>query len=293
MALYDKNGNELVTAYDAEGSEALTVYDANGDVAWIADRQVIFCNYNVGQWYIGNGSRIPTDVKTEYTNLQTTIFNNIQPDICLMQEATTTFCQDGTKAVDFLAPWFSDIHTTRGTTGFQAHMMASKTAEITNYTEVAFENASGNYPGYETGYITINGKQIFLLNTHIITTPQATQDAQIAEVMAAVADKEYFIISGDFNMVIHELTDDDYINCIKPFVDLGYHTANCGDFGIFSTYYRTAEAEPEDGYKPATDQIITSANIDIVNVYVDTTKLTDDIADKIDHVPLVAVLDIN
>lgn len=293
MALYDKDGNELVTVYDAEGNEVLTVYDAEGNVIWVADRQITVCCYNVGQWYIGSGSRIPTENKTEYTALQTTIFNNIRPDICMMQEAPTTFCKDGTLAADFLSTWFDDIHITRGAEGFKAHTMASHNLPIRDYTEVGFVNASGNYPGYETGYVTVNGHQIFLVNTHIVTTPQATQEAQVAEIRAAVADKEYFIICGDFNFVIHSLTDEDYTDCIKPFVDLGYHTANCGEFGIFNTYYRTAEADPEDGYKPATDHIITSSNIDIISVYVDTTKLTDNINDKIDHIPLVAVLDVN
>lgn len=293
MALYDKDGNQLVTCYDSSGNAITAAYDSNGNVVWIADRQIVVCNYNVGQWYIGSSERIPVDKKEEYTELQTTIFNNIRPDICLMQEATSTFCQDGTLAKDFLSQWFEYIEITRGSSGFQAHMMATKDIPIEDYTVVPFVNASGNYPGYETAYITVNGKRIFLLNTHIITTPQYRQEAQIAEVMDAVADKEYFIVSGDFNLVIHDGSEEDYINCIKPFLDAGYHTANCGDFGIFPTYRRTEEANPQDGYEPATDHIITSANINIVNAYVDTTKLTDNIADKIDHVPLVAVLDIN
>lgn len=292
MALYDKDGNQLATCYDSSGSAITTAYDPNGNVVWIADRQIVVCNYNVGQWYIGSSERIPVDKKTEYTALQTAIFNNIRPDICLMQEATSTFCQDGTLAEDFLSQWFEYIEITRGNSGFQAHIMATKDIPIEDYTVVPFVNASGNYPGYETAYVTVNGKRIFLLNTHITTT-QSTQEAQVAEVLAAVSQKEYFIIAGDFNTVIHDKTETDYINCIKPFVDAGYHTANCGAFGVLPTYRRTAEADPQDGYEPATDHIITSANIDIIDAYVETTKLTDNIAEKIDHIPLVAVLDIN
>lgn len=292
MAVYDKDGYTLSAAYDKDGYTLSAVYDKDGNNIWTADRNLTVACYNVGQWYIGNGSRIPAEVKAEYTELQTTIFDNIHADICMMQEATTTFCQDGTLAETFLEPWFNDVHITRGNAGFQAHMIASKNIRIEDYTEVPFISAGGNYPGYETAYISYNGKRIFLLNTHV-TTSQATQELQCEEVLQAVADKEYFVICGDFNTVIHDKTEVDYINCIKPFADEGYNLANCGNFGIFNTYRRTAEAEPQDGYKPATDHIITSANIDIEQVFVDTTKLTDGIGDKIDHIPIVAVLSIN
>lgn len=288
MNIYNVDGNAISLCYNKNGNALQNAYDVNGNVIWASSASSLkVATYNVGQYYIGNSHPIPTEYKTEYTNLQTTIFNNIQPDICLMQEATNLFCADGTLANTFLSTWFDTFQTTRGDIGYQAHKVATGGITIEDYTEVAFTHAVGNYPGYETFYITVDGKRIFMVNTHM-TTSQSYQEAQCTEILNAVAGKEYFIICGDFNTVISALNDEDYIKCIKPFIDLGYKDANCGRFGIFPTYYDTSD--PNADYKPATDHIIVSPNITISDAWVNTTKLTDGLNDKIDHVPLVAEL---
>jgi hypothetical protein len=289
MAIYDKNGNILSVCYDKNGNPLNVAYDKDGNVVFTSDTFRV-CTYNTGQFYIGNGSPIPTESKSIYTDLQTRIFSDITPDICIMQETTTKFCQDGTLADTFLATWFDNFQTTRGGSGYQAHKVATNGITIEDYTEIPFINAVGNYPGYETFYITVKGKRIFCVNTHM-STNQTYQEAQCTEILNAVEGKEYFIVCGDFNTVIASKTDTDYVNCIKPFIDKGYKDANCGSFGIFPTYYGTAD--PNASYRPATDHIIVSANIDIVNAFVNTLKLTDDINEKIDHMPLVADLIIN
>lgn len=288
MSVYNKNGNALLSVYGKNGSALTHAYDKDGDLVYTSGGVAVrVMNYNVGQYYIGNGSPIPTASKSIYSALQTTIFNNQHPDICVMQEATDQFCADGTLADTFLSSWFDTFETTRGSIGYQAHKIATDGYEISNYTAVPFTNAVGNYPGYETCTITIGNKEVFFVNTHMSTT-QSYQEAQCAEILAAVANKERFVVCGDFNTVIESLSDTDYITCIKPFIDEGYADANCGSFGIFPTYYATAD--PNADYKPATDHIIVSSNIVIANAYVDTTKLTDGIDEKIDHVPLIADL---
>ena len=287
--IYNINGIMINTVYGKTGDALADAYSIDG-IPLINHDVLRVLNYNVGQYYTGAGYPIPTADKSAYSALQTGMFNAIDADVCVMQESPDAFCADGTLADTFLGTWFSYIQTTRGTINYQAHKIATKNTPIANYQSVDFVNAVGNYPGYEKGYITVGGKTICLVNTHLSTT-QSFQKAQAREILDAVANEEYFIVCGDFNTVIHALTDTDYTEIIKPFVDAGYNTANCGDFGIFPTYYRTSN--PDDDYHPATDQIITSANITIVGVYSDKTKLTDGLNDKIDHLPFYADLIIN
>ena len=289
MAVYNLNGTEIQNIYNKSGNKISQAYDKSGNPL-IGDSVLKVMQYNVGQFYIGDGNVIPTELKSTYSTLQTTIFNNHNPDICLMQESPRIFCADGTLSDDFLSTWFNQFASSRGGINYQAHRIATKGYTISNYQEIEFTHPYGNYPGYETCTMSINGHNILFVNTHM-TTSQSEQESQCADILNAVSNAEYFIICGDFNTVISSLSDTDYINCIKPFVDAGYNTANCGSFGILSTYYATAD--PDASYKPATDQIIVSSNITIQDAYVDTTKLTDGIDAKIDHLPLIAELVIN
>lgn len=291
MSVYNGAGSPILSVYNSSGNIIQTAYNSNGDIVYSGGSEnfLRICTYNVGQWYIGNSYPIPTDFKTTYADLQTTIFNHIQPDVCFMQEATTLFCEDGALAETFLSTWLDNVEITRGSIGYQAHMLATNGIEIEDYQALPFINAVGNYPGYETAYITVNGKRIFLVNTHI-STNQEYQELQCAEMLELISDKESFILCGDFNTVIYsDKTQEDWTNCIKPFADAGYNLANGGKFGVFPTYWRTSDPNPSDGYTPATDMIITSSDIEIVNVYTDSTKLFDTVTkDKIDHIPLVA-----
>lgn len=291
--IYNINGDSLSSAYNVSGTGISKAYNSSGTKVFdngSTSSTIRIANYNVGQWYIGNGYTIPTTYKTDYTNLQTTIFNNIDVDICCMQEATDTFCQDGTLASAFLPTWFDDVNTTTGDVNYQAHKIATNGIGMTDYESINFTNGVSNYLTYEKCYVTLNSKTVCIFNTHL-STNQTYQVAQSGELLTAVAEEEYFILCGDFNTVIEDKTEADYTYCIKPFLDAGYSDANCGDFGIFPTYY--ADSDPNADYKPATDHIIVSSNITITNAWVETTKLTDDLEHKIDHVPLVAELTIN
>ena len=80
---------------------------------------------------------------------------------------------------------------------------------------------------------------------------------------------------------------------IKPFVDAGYNVANCtSDSGFIGTY--TSGNTASSTFWP-NDNIITSANLEIDNFIVDTSKI--DVAEQtsqtIDHLPLIAYLTIN
>lgn len=286
MAIYDKNGSPLSACYDKTGSALTKAYNVNGEQIWTsAPTTIKVGTYNVGDWGWGSGLPPVADKET-YLALQNTLFSEIDVDICAMQEWSASFCSDGTQSSVITSQYFEYLQGS-GVWAIGSNIPFDD-FNVMGYTTVG---TSGDYARYEKAHFTIGGKNVCLLNVHF-DTAQATQEAQSAEILSVAEQEEYCIICGDFNTVIASLTDTDYLTCVKPFIDAGFTDANCGDFGIFPTYYRTASPNPSDGYKPATDHIIVSSNITILDAYVNTTKLTDDIEQKIDHVPLVAVLQI-
>ena len=284
MAIYNVQGNNLSACYSQTGSELNKAYNVNGSQIWTKTSTGIkVATYNVGDWGWGAGLIAP-EYKSDYLALQNTIFTNIDADICALQEWNVNFCTDGTLSSVVTSEYFDYLNGT----GYWAigSNIAFSSFNAYNYSTVS---VSGDYAKYEKAYFNIGGIQVCLFNVHF-DTDQTKQEAQCSEILTLANQENYVIICGDFNTVIESLSDTDYTTMIKPFIDDGYTDANCGAFGIFQTYYRTAD--PSDSYKPATDHIIVSSNITITNAYIDTTKLTDGLSQKIDHIPLVAELSI-
>lgn len=78
----------------------------------------------------------------------------------------------------------------------------------------------------------------------------------------------------------------DYTDVIEPILAAGFHSANCTDYGFLVTY----SDQPNSTWTGCLDDIVTSGNIEITSAEVDTTKLTDNIGDKVDHMPLIATV---
>lgn len=287
--IYDLSGAQIDSAYVLNGNHALEAFNLQGSKIHGNETTLRVMTYNVGAWYTGITTPIPTAQKAKYSALQNGIFTRANADICLMQEYLKDFCQDGTLASDFLEPYFNSIDTTNETQGYRGHAICAKGYAVSNYQTHLFSNAGNtNYQGYETATINVNGKTINLINTHNNwqTAPQAIH---MAEVLEAIKGMEYFILCGDFNidMQTEDKTDAQYIQSVKVLLDRGYNMANFNDErGWMKTYYGAAEAT---GGKFC-DNIITSSNIEVISAYADEAKLTDDIADKIDHLPIIATL---
>lgn len=285
MAIYDVNGNSLGTAYDVNGNSLSTAYDVNGNAIWSsAPTTLKVATYNVGDW--GWGSGLPTpEYKSDYIALQNTIFTNIDADICTMQEWSTYICTDGTPSSDVTSEYFQYLYASGGwAIGSNIPLRDFEAIEYSTVT------VTGDYAKYEKAYFYVGDKKVCILNVHFCYENKTNQGLQSAEILSVAEEETYVIICGDFNTNIHSLSDSDYTDIIKPFIDAGYVDANCGAFGIIPTYYSTSD--PQGDYTPATDHIIVSPNITITNAYTDTTKLTDGLSQKIDHIPLIAVLQI-
>lgn len=286
MAIYDKDGNAVLASYDKDGTLLLQAYDINGNLIPLQYTELKVMTYNVGQWYIGTTSRVPVAKKSEYYAIQNEAFSANRPNVAMLQEALSTWCDDGSPSSELLDPYFDYIEGSRNTTNYQGHYICTDNYPMSNYTVHNFTGGSfGDCPAFETADIMVGGKTIYLLNTHH-NLNDANAIKQTEQVLEAVSDKEYFIICGDLNTGVEQVGDYEYNTFLKPFVDAGYRLSNCG-FAWFYTYYATASPV---GERYRTDNIITSSNILIKNVYVDTTKLTDNTGDKIDHIPLIAEL---
>lgn len=289
MAVYGKSGNALSAVYGINGAEKSLAYDKSGNIIYSKGNRLKVMEYNVGQWYIGNGYRVPTAQKSEYYNLQYGTFANNPVDILFMQEYLNSWCVDGSLASEFIGPFFDHQEVT-SPTGYIGHSICTKQEyPMSNYTSHAFTTNKGNYPSFESAEITAFGKTITIVNTHNDYV-LSYQRQEVTDLLAFLSGLDYFILCGDFNidLAVQETTGEQYQNSVQRFLDAGYHVGNCVVDWI-PTYFGTSS--PTGG--KFTDEVITSSNIDIVSLYAYTAKLTDGIHDKIDHIPLIAELEIH
>lgn len=128
--------------------------------------------------------------------------------------------------------------------------------EPSGYTNRSYANESARYYQYET--VTICGKTIYIVNTHVNERPDPSEyrQAQIAELITFLTGKT-FIVCGDFNAYTTSEFD--------AFTTAGFNIANHGDFGDFATWPWTYSSWTNS----AIDNIITSADISIQNVGID------------------------
>lgn len=267
-AVYDVNGNRLAQAYDIDGAPLLPTEPVSLRVA----------TYNVGGWYIGSGTNVPTTKKAQYVNLQQDILAQVNADLVCFQEYWRVFCADGTTAQTVIGSFFTQIETTNATTQYSGHAIGAKGIELEDYQVIPFVHPVAAQPSYDKCYITVGDRRICIINSHLSTAAGGQKEPQSQELFDAVQNEPYFMIFGDWNT---EATD--YASIVEKFVNAGYHSANLNGTGNWlATYYTSG------GVGKPTDQIITSANITLDAVSVNTLKLTDGLSDNIDHIPLIA-----
>lgn len=280
--IYTINGTELNTVYDVDGQSLSQAYDIEGNPL-MSDSpfQLTAMTYNV-QWFTGLSSN---------QSMQEGILDTYKADIIGLQE----FQRASSSAIPDLATTLLSEdypYLLMGNYG-NKNAIASKYA-MSSFTTVPYTDQTMDGQSYSTATITVRGKQIFLLNCHLTTSSAETQKvAQALETFNALQNHEYFILFGDFNTVCKSVNDTEYTTIMKQFVDAGYNCANCTEQHGFNNTW--TESSTASGTWYPTDHIITSSNISINNVVVDTTKI--DVAaqtgQSIDHLPLIAYLTIN
>lgn len=289
MAIYNKNGQVLSNVYNVNGQEQPKAYDINGaEIFSNEPSNIKVMTYNVGGWYIGSGTNVPADKDEQYYNLQRGMIVNNDPDILILQEYWTTFSQAGRSALTMLKDLFPYVKTVKGTDQWYGHAICSK-YPLTGYTEHIYSNSAKRY--YDSCTITVGATSITVLNTHLDVQSQSARTEQINQLIPFLEQKQRFIIGGDFNAMITDSTANTsstpYIENVKPFVDAGFNTANFGSFGFLLTC-----VDRTNGTHYYLDNIYTSSNLTITDAYVDDTKLNDLIDDPIDHMPLIATIEL-
>lgn len=278
--MYRVDGNAINSAYDNAGQSLSQAYDVNGNPL-IQEADLVVMTYNI-QWFTGINAN---------QSMQTGILDAYKPDIIGFQEfQKATSSSIPAMATALLSGDYPYINM--GNYG-NKNALASK-YEMTNFATVPHTTQTMDGQSYSTATIMIEGKEILLLVSHVTTSDyETTKVAQVHEVYEAVQDAEYFIIMADFNTVCKSVNDTEYTTIMKQFVDAGYNVANCSEqFGFKDTW--TSGSTAGGTWYPC-DHIITSSNIAMNTVIVDTSKI--DVAvqtgKSIDHLPIVAYLTVN
>ena len=278
--IYDKNGNLINMAYGIGGDSLEQAYDVDGNPL-LSTSDLVVMSYNV-QWFAGiNGNQ----------TMQESILDTYKPDIIGMQEFQRA-TQDTIPAfaTALLSADYPYLHM--GNYG-NKNAIASK-YQLTDFATIPHSTQTMDGQSYSTATIMFGGKEILLLNAHLTTSSyETTKVEQAKEIFDALQGHDYFIMMGDFNTVCKSVNDTEYTIIMKQFIDAGYHSANCSaQHGFLDTW--TSGSTASGTWYPC-DHVITSPNIEITNVVVDTDKI--DIAaqtgQSIDHLPIIAYLTIN
>lgn len=294
MAIYDSFSNKLNTAYDIKETVLPSAYSVDGSKVFPDEEPVIptaylkVMSYNVGQWYNGTLTAVPADQYETYYNLQRDMIADNEIDLMACQEYSATF-SSGHTTDSVIGEYFTDS-AKNSESGYQRKAIYSN-GYILN------DVVNANYEGYTWGYqkarIVVDGKDVWIFNTHLATSSTESQKvAQAQMLFDMVSELERFIIFGDFNTVCLSTSDTEYTTIMKQFVDAGYNVASCSEqFGFNLTW---TESTDRTGVWYPCDHIITSSNIVMSDVMVDYSKVEVSSVNgvRIDHCPIVATLGI-
>lgn len=286
MAVYSKSGTSQNFAYNKSGASLTQAYDINGNPLLASDPvQLTVMQYNPGQWYYGNGHKIPSNYATIYTNLARDIMATYEPDIAGFEEYWDPM-SDGYSVESVLGEFFTDKIDDENTNAYKRNAIISNGFP---FSDTSFPTIA-EYGMIKTK-IDVGGRDVWIIATHLSNT-RATRIQEGQALFNLVSQLPYFIILGDFNIMPMSTEDEEYTLFMKQFIDAGYHSANCStQHGFFWTWYEGLVVE-EVGQGGPNDGIITSGNITIDEVILDTTKqaVAQQTGKKIDHCPLVAKL---
>lgn len=280
---YDYTGIQKFNAYGIDGVLKSVGYDVNGDVVYRRNPiNLKLMEYNVGQWYIGDSNPVPTSKYDAYYALQYGIVSRANADVLAITEWRDQF-GDST-ATAWLSTIYQNIHSVGGTKLYNGRCICSK-YPIKSYTQHYYvsQNGRGNY--YDVAVITVDGVDIQFIVTHLeasdttVKAEQATELFNFTQTLTGL-----IIICGDFNSILVNPMSEGNLNIYKNFLDAGYTLANGGAFGILPTSCNGTDWSQSF----AIDNIICPPTVTINSVSTDLAKTTDDINDKIDHVPLIA-----
>lgn len=267
--VYDVNGNALQSVFSKNGLALEQAYDLNGQEL-IENATFNFMTFNVQKWYGQNANQTAISA----------MFDLYKPMLVGLQE-----CNSNGAYVPSKFPY------AYGSDGIRNPTRVFSTVQITNMTTGIYETQGTETRGYQKFSIPINGKTVTILNTHIEVLQQPNPHyAQLAEFLGVLEDEETFIALGDFNLELHDKSSREYTDFVKPLIDAGYNLSNWSDdTGFVDTWFNKSSIAESD-YKCPCDNIITSSDIEILEIVYDTSKIPEESTYAIDHIPVISTL---
>lgn len=239
------------------------------------------CSFNVGLWTDGKSSNARVDdanVKAESIKLRR-FLGNENFDFLLCEEATHEF--DKSYKINAYEYCFKNNlphgWTTSDSTasGPVRQFLLTGKYELKNVTYHNYENASSR--GYVTFTSEIMGREITFINCHLSSGYSADDEMRAkerAELIKVLKNCEYGVLMGDFNA-----------RSIDDFNDFSeFNNANHGYYGDFKTWPAAKESD-SNWPNGCIDNIITTKNIKIINVFMGEIAMSD-------HKPLIAEIDL-
>ena len=231
--------------------------------------------YNV-QWFTGINSQL---------DMQKQIVNKYHADIIGLQELTTTgrINSIGRKTLAGYENQYISLH--------KNYLGIASVFPLTDVKCVDFKHQDpedrkqyNETRAYMIAHLQIGGKTITLINTHLCYLTKTVKLQQMGEIFNRANKSKYVIITGDFNSF-----EGEYAQMYQRFIDAGYHLANC-ETKITKTWTDKPTAKWLPQLKFATDNIITSGNIEIKKSMFNKTKFSYPNGCAIDHIPVITRL---
>lgn len=262
--IYSYLGTGCVRAYASYGS---LIWSSNGAVE---DDTLTVMTYNVGVFDQRNTQAVIS-----------TILNKYNADVIGLQEIYKTNRPQIFDTAFAAYPYQSIGIQVNKTALVSKRNLASAGAYI-------FSNQTIEQRGYNKAYVTFNGKNVCIINAHLETTSGGdAKRLQAKEIYDIVKSEPYFVILGDFNTICKDTSHTEYTTIMKQFVDLGCQSANCTPlFGFTNTWTDGTSLSTSESYP--CDHIIVSPSLKISELIFDRTKETMETSKKLDHIPIVA-----
>lgn len=270
----------------------LGVFDINGNS--LTREKIRVCTFNVGNFALGQSGRpVGTD---ELYNKFVNTFRKCNADIYMFEEWDPRWnaTETSENVLGFLKPYHSTYVKPDSGDGYMGLM---------NYSAFEFKGEHYQYfTSLDTGRyfidnpISINGKTIHIICTHLTLTSRAEALAEIQQILDYITANNItsYIIGGDMNLGIHREDDIPHtdetarqiqLEEIALLESLGGKSAQGSGWGLkhkdylFNTVLHGGyEQTPTGGFGPY-DNIVVSPDIKISNV-------ESIITDASDHDPL-------
>lgn len=291
MGLFDMDGNPITTSFFVNGQELFSAYDKAGNTI---SKTLKVMSFNVGCFY-SQYFPCPDNVTNEFYNRHRTIFNKHKPDLCGMPEWYDSIGSISSDVLmdEFWKTYIANYEAYQGSSKPHNAITFASKYPLSDASITAYTNQAGETRYYQKAYLQIGNKKICFANTHLGTSD--IRNSQFVELLNMLENEEYFIAVGDFNFRIETAGDSEYDLSVQLAVNKGFNSAQSID-GIYMTGYHGETVESSTSIT-ALDNIITSGNIKILSVEVDSTKITDGLCQEnniiIDHLPLIATLTID